>query len=288
MSVHLSASRREFLKQSAGLAVGWGLACCSSRPVGAAEATRKIPIGLQLYAVRGAFAKEVPGTLAEAAEIGYRGVEFWGYGGTPNVYQQYSAPQLRKLLDQNRIACCGMHLQVKALDTDHFGRTVENNRILGNQNLIVAAAKEKMATEESIKAFAEELTVTADLCGKEGMRVGYHAHPFDFARIGGRTAWEILFSHAGPEVVMQMDVGNCLGGGGDPIAMLKQFPGRAKTVHIKEYEEKTFDSDYYKQVFRLCETSGGTQWYIVEMGDPGGNGLNVPRSALRKLHRLGH
>ena len=134
----------------------------------------------------------------------------------------------------------------------------------------------------------EELTVTADLCGKEGMRVGYHAHPFDFARIGGRTAWEILFSHAGPEVIMQMDVGNCLGGGGDPIAMLKQFPGRAKTVHIKEYEEKTFDSDYYKQVFRLCETSGGTQWYIVEMGDPGGNGLRVPRSALRKLHRLGH
>lgn len=288
MSTHLTASRREFFRQSVGLAAGWGLACCPSRLADAAAAVGTIPIGLQLYAVRGAFAKDVPGTLAEVAKTGYRGVEFWGYGGTPNVYRQYSAEQLRRLLQENQITCCGMHLQVKALDADHLGRTIENNRILGNHNLIVAAAKEKMATDGSIKAFAEMLTVTADLCGKEGMRVGYHAHPFDFAKVGGRTAWEILFSHTGPDVIMQMDVGNCLGGGGDPIAMLKRFSGHHKTVHIKEYKEKTFDSDYYRQVFRLCETSAGTKWYIVEMGDPRGDGLGVPRAALQQLHDLGH
>jgi hypothetical protein len=68
---------------------------------------------------------------------------------------------------------------------------------------------------------------------------------------------------------------------------LKKFPGRATTVHIKEYQEKTFASAYYKEVFRLCETSHRTKWYIVEMGGPGGKGLDIPREALEKLRQLG-
>ena len=86
---------------------------------------------------------------------------------------------------------------------------------------------------------------------------------------------------------MQMDVGNCLSGNGDPIAMLKKFPGRTRTIHIKEHDDKTFDSDYYREVFQLCESTSGTQWYIVEMGGLLGNGFDVPRQALEKLRKVG-
>jgi len=96
-----------------------------------------------------------------------------------------------------------------------------------------------------------------------------------------------LFNRLIPEVNMQMDVGNCLSGGGDPIAMLKEFPGRTRTIHIKEHKEKTFESNFYKEVFRLCETTSRTKWYIVEMGGMLGNGFEVPREALAKLHQLG-
>jgi sugar phosphate isomerase/epimerase len=119
------------------------------------------------------------------------------------------------------------------------------------------------------------------------MRVGYHAHGFDFEKIDGKFAWDILFSNTGRRVVMQMDVGNCLGGGGDPIATLKKFPGRATTIHLKEHGEKTFDSDYFKQVYKLCEGRPRSRWYIVEMGDSGGNGLEVPRKSLEKLQSVG-
>ena len=124
-------------------------------------------------------------------------------------------------------------------------------------------------------------------CRQHNMAVGYHAHPFDFVKFNGRLAWEILFSQTKPEINMQMDVGNCLSGNGDPIAMLKEFPGRTPTIHIKEHKEKTFDSDFYKEIFHLCETSSATKWYIVEMGGPEGNGYDVPRQALEKLHRVG-
>jgi sugar phosphate isomerase/epimerase len=280
----MQTTRRQFIKSGFGCALGMTLSRAISFAVGQAKA---IPIGFQLYTVRAEFSRDVPGTLKTLGQLGYKGVEFWGYGGTANVYQHYSAAELRKLLDDNGLKCCGMHLELKALSGDNLKHTLENNRVLGNEYLNVAAAKDKMSSAATIGELATLLNQAATQCRPHQMTVGYHAHPFDSAKINGRFAWEILFSRTQPEVNMQMDVGNCLAGGGDPITMLKEFPGRTRTIHIKEHEEKTFDSAYYKEVFRLCETSCGTRWYIVEMGGPDGKGFDVPRQALAKLSSLG-
>ena len=112
-------------------------------------------------------------------------------------------------------------------------------------------------------------------------------YPFEKLVSDGKTTWEIFFDAAGPGVIHQMDTGNTLDGGGDPLALIKKYPGQTKSIHIKEHQEKTFDSDFYKEIFHLCETSSGTKWYIVEMGGPDGNGFEVPRMALEKLRRLG-
>lgn len=253
----------------------------------AAERSEKIPIGFQLYTVRGEFARDVPATLKRLAELGYKGVEFWAYGGTANVYQHYSATELRKLLDETGLKCCGMHIELKALAKENLERTIENSHTLGNEYLNVASAKDKMGSETGIAELADLLNLRAGECRSHKMAVGYHAHEFDFEKIKGQFAWELLFSRTAPEVNMQMDVGNCLSGKGDPIAMLKKFPGRTRSIHIKEHEEKTFESEYYKEIFRLCETTSGTRWYIVEMGGMLGNGFEVPRQALEKLHHLG-
>ena len=280
----MQTTRRQFIKSGLGCALGMTLSRMTST---AASQEKTIPIGFQLYTVRGEFSRNVPATLKTLGELGYKGVEFWGYGGTPDVYQQHSAAELRKLLDEHGLKCCGMHLELKALAKENLARTIENNRILGSEFLNVAAAKEKMGSETSIGELADFLNQTAAECQTHKMFVGYHAHPFDFVKINGRFAWDLLFSRTKPEVNMQMDVGNCLSGDGDPIAMLKKFPGRTRTIHIKEHQDKTFDSDFYKEVFQLCETTSATKWYIVEMGGPEGNGFEVPREALAKLHRLG-
>lgn len=252
-----------------------------------ADSAAKIPIGFQLYTVRGEFARDVPGTLKTLGEIGYKAVEFWGYGGAPKVYEKYSAAELRKMLDESGLKCCGIHLQLQAIDKEHLPVTIENGHTLGLEYLNVAAAQEKMSSEEGIADLAARLKTAAAECQPQKMIVGYHAHPFDFAKIKGRFAWDLLFSQLPPEINMQMDVGNCLSGNGDPIAMLRKFPGRTRSIHIKEHEDKTFDSDFYKEVFHLCETSCGTKWYIVEMGSALGNGFDIPKQALAKLHKLG-
>jgi sugar phosphate isomerase/epimerase len=253
----------------------------------AADQPKTVSIGFQLYTVRGELARNVPGTIKTLAEIGYHGVEFWDYGGTPEVYQRYSAGNLRKVLDENGLVCCGMHVRLEALAGDKLKRTIENNRTLGNIYINLVMAPDLMKSESGIAELAALLNKVSTECRAQKMVAGYHCHAFDFAKINGRFAWEILFSQLNPAINMQLDVGNCLSGGGDPIAMFKEFPGRSWSVHIKEYQDKTFDSDFYKEVFRLCETTCATKWYIVEMGGEDGNGFDVPRQALAKLHSLG-
>lgn len=280
----MKTTRRQFVQTGLGSAAG--LSLCPSLSF-AANAPGPIPIGFQLYTVRGAFARNVPETLYRLGRLGYKAVEFWGYGGTPEVYQKFSAKELRKLLDENGLNCCGMHMELKALARENFERTVENNKILGNEYLNVAMAPDKMSTAKGIAELGHLLDEAASQARRHHMQVGYHSHGFDFAKINGRFAWEILFSNTRHEVNMQLDVGNSLDGHGDPIAMLKKFPGRTPTIHIKEHGDKTFESDFYKEVFHLCETTSKTKWYIVEMGDAEGTGFDIPRDALAKLHRLG-
>ena len=55
----------------------------------------KIPIGIQLFSVRGECQKDLPATLEAVSRIGYVGVEPWGYSGESVDWMGYSASELR-------------------------------------------------------------------------------------------------------------------------------------------------------------------------------------------------
>ena len=282
----MTINRRDALKLTAG-------ACLTGAThlLGAGSGTKnkRIPIGIQLYAVRGAFSKDPAGTLKGLAKAGYQGVEFWGYGGGPAVFKGKSADEFRKILDDLGIKCCGMHLNPNTIVGDQLKQTIEINKKLGNKFLIVAAASKQMSSPAAIKQFAQTLNDAAARAKKLDMRVGYHCHPFDFAKFDGTTAWDLLFSQTRPEVVMQLDIGNCAGGGGDPLAILKKFPGRATTLHIKDYAKAPLKKGdpIWQEIFTLCEKTHKTEWYIVEMGESGGNSLDVSKQALQTLRAMG-
>jgi sugar phosphate isomerase/epimerase len=280
----MQTTRRRFIQSGIVCAAGMAVA---PKTALASEKAKKVNIGFQLYTVRGELAKDVSNTIKTIAEIGYRGVEFWDYRGTPKVYKDYTAADLRKILDDNNIKCCGMHVRLEGLADDRLQQTIESNQTLGNIYINLVMAPDLMKDETGIAELASRLNKVSDECRAQDMVAGYHCHAFDFARINGHYAWELLFRQLKPEINMQLDVGNCLEGGGDPIAMFKEFPGHSWSVHIKEYEDKTFDSKFYKEVFHLCEKKCNTQWYIVEMGGKDGIGFDVPHEALAKLHSLG-
>lgn len=252
----------------------------------------KIPVGLQLFSVRGECSKDLSATLKAVAEIGYVAVEPWGYGGDKLEWMGHPAKTIRKMLDDNGLSCCGIHLATGALLGDNLARTIDLNQTLGNRFLIIAADKPRMSSLDGIKELAGILDSTADKLKPLGMRTGYHAHGFDFVRFGDRTAWEILFSSTRQDVIMQMDIGNCAGGGGDPVAMLRKFPGRALSVHLKDYGGEPGSvigegKADWPTIFNLCETTAGTQVYVVEEGGADGLGFDVCRRSFLALRKMG-
>jgi sugar phosphate isomerase/epimerase len=280
----METSRRNALKLGLGAAALWttGLRL----PGAIAAGAKKIPIGLQLYSVRADCAKDLPGVLSAVGKMGYQGVEFAGYYGR-------DAATLRKLLDDNGLKCCGTHIGLKTLEGEALKQTVAFNRTLGNKNLIVPSLpKDKTTSRQALVDTAKLFTELAAKVKDEGMRVGYHAHGGDFQKFDGETHWDIFFGNAGPEVAMQLDIGNCLDGGGDPIAILKKFPGRALSIHVKEHGGKKGaaigegEVDW-KTIFELCETIGGTEWYIAEQESYAMPPLECVAQCLKNLRKMG-
>jgi sugar phosphate isomerase/epimerase len=253
----------------------------------------KIPIGLQLYSVRGECVRDLPAALKATADAGYQGAEPWGFTGQSLDWQGHSAKDIRKLYDDNGLICCGIHLSTGALDGDNLKRTVEFNQILGNRFLILAGESKKMSSAEGVAGFAETLNSLAETLKADGMFPGYHAHGFDFKDLDGEVAWDRLFGNTVSDVIMQMDIGNCASGGGDPIGTLKKFPNRARSVHLKDFGGPSPDSVIgegkadWPEVFRVCETMQNTEWYVVEEGGPDGNGFDISRRSLEALRAMG-
>jgi sugar phosphate isomerase/epimerase len=274
-------SRRGFL--TAGLSAT-GVLAWRSRTAGGGEPTpAKLPVGVQLYSVRDVAPKDLPGTLAKIKSFGYDGVEFAGYYGK-------SASELRQLLDANGLKCCGTHTGLDSIRGDALKATAEFHQTLGNGFLIVPGLPRQDKAQgwaDLGKQFSEIAVRAKEL----GMVVGYHAHGGDFAPVEGQVPWVVFFDNASPEVAMQLDTGNCLGGGGDPVAMLKRYPGRSRTIHLKPHGGEAGapigkDTVPWTEVLTICETTGGTEWYIVEH-ESGADSLASIRLCREGLSALG-
>jgi len=282
-------SRRDFLKAAAvgagaGL-FGWnarGASLAATRQAGGPR--KKIPVGVQLYSVRDLAAKDLPATLEAIGKMGYKGVEFAGYYGWED-----KPKELRQLLDANGLKCCGTHTGLDTVTGDALKATADLHASLGNTFLIVPSivAVDAPTWLEMAKRFNEIAARAKAL----GMRVGYHAHAHDFHKLGDKTSWEIFFDNTASDVIMQLDTGNCMQGGGDPVAILKKYPGRSASVHVKEFggpEAAVIGQGVvpWPQVFEVCETTGGTEWYVVEH-EVGSDPMGSIRGCLQGLRKMG-
>jgi sugar phosphate isomerase/epimerase len=286
MKTGMPYSRRDFLKL--GAVVATALQCPMAWTDEAPPAAKaKIPVGLQLYSVRQECEKDLPATLAAVAKMGYQGVEFAGYYGR-------DAKTLRKLLDDLGLKCCGSHIGLETLLGEPFNQTVEFNKVLDNKFLIVPGLEPKRCASK--KAWQETAAIFNELSEKTaplGLRIGYHNHDIEFKPLDGELPWDTFFGNTKKAVVMQIDTGNAMIGGADPSALLKRYPGRAATVHLKPFSKAKpnailgEDELPWPELLSLCETVGATEWHIIEYESDAFPPLVSVEKCLQALRKLG-
>src|SRR5688500_11763298 len=118
-------NRRSFLATIGVAALGCaagGPAATAAFRAGAPGSRKLDRIGLQLYTVRSLAAKDLAGTLAQVAAIGYRDVEFAGYHGkTPR--------EVRSLLDANGLRAPSAHIPIADV-RGNWKKTLDDAKIV--------------------------------------------------------------------------------------------------------------------------------------------------------------
>jgi sugar phosphate isomerase/epimerase len=219
----------------------------------------RLPVGLQLYTVGDAIRKDLDGSLAKIAAIGYHVVE-------PASYHGYTPQQLREAADRHGLKCTSIHIGAQTsggnpgLDGD-LPRLAADLHLLGVTDVVMPmfTTPERFGGPKQGEAYAAYMgRVSAGLTvddwkrtaaflnekgaalRSEGLRLGYHNHNPEFAPLAGTTGLEILLAETSPEaVVFEMDVGWVAAAGVDPVALLRKHGKRFQLMHVKDVQAST-------------------------------------------------
>jgi sugar phosphate isomerase/epimerase len=224
-------TRRTFLATVGAFA---GVAACRQSGAGqtgassAASRRRLERIGIQLYTVRGEMQRDLPGTLARLAEIGYREVEFAGYFGR-------SSAEIRQLLERNNLAAPSTHVGYDVV-LANVDRALDDAAEKGHKFITVPWLPDNVrGSAASWRAVAAAFNRAGDLAKARGLVFAYHNHDFEFKRTDGLVPFDLLLAETDPALVdFQMDIYWVTMAGGDPLAYLRQHPTRFPMFHVKD------------------------------------------------------
>jgi sugar phosphate isomerase/epimerase len=281
----MNSSRRTFLRNSA---FGLGALAFASPALQSLAAVKyKKLVGVQLYSVRDDMRKDPQATLNALAEMGYKYVEHANY--INRKFYGWEAKEFKKRLDDLGMKMPSGHTvmgkahwdDAKNDFTDLWKYTVEDAAVLGQELVISPSIDMGIRKDKNLLLkYMDIFNKSGELCNKFGMRFGYHNHDFEFSeKLEGELLYDIMLKNTDPKLVaQQLDIGNMINGGGVPAEVMKKFPGRFVSMHVKdEVPAKTGHEHFESTILgkgsgqidvqalvKLGDKEGGTKHFIIE------------------------
>ena len=281
----MKVSRRKFLVNSSLTAAG---AILFSKNIFAQPTAAPVVSGIQLYSVRDEMGKDPLASLKQLAAMGYKNVEHANY--VDRKFYGYSAVEFKKILDGLGLKMPSGHTVMNAKHwdkaandfTDAWKQTVEDAATVGQKYVISPWLDEGLRKNyDDLLGFLDVFNKCGELCKKSGLKFGYHNHNFEFKySLNNQSIYDIILQKTDPALVLQqMDIGNMYGAGGRALDLLKKYPGRFESMHVKDEIKSSnkgeMDDDYestilgkgilpVKEIVNLARKIGGTTEFIIE------------------------
>ena len=187
--------------------------------------------GLQLYSVRDAMKKDLPGTIEAVAKMGYSAVEFAGF-------YDYSAKDIKKILDDNGLKVFGTHTGLNELTDEKVGATIEYMKEIGNKNIVIPGAPigNKKQQDDTIARINKILPVL----NKEGIDLSFHNHSHEFEK---KWFTPVFYPRLTGETdsLLEVDTFWAFNAGLDPVAHITKYADRIHLIHLKDgFKKKRF------------------------------------------------
>lgn len=250
-----------------------------------------LPIALQLYSVRDELGKDFAGTLQKVKSLGYEGVEFAGlYGHNPE--------EIKEILKGLNLVPVSAHVPFTDLISDTEKVISDYEKIGCKYIAIPYLTPEYRPGAEKFSEVIEGAKTIGEVAKAHGITLLYHNHDFEFEKINGEYALDILYNSVSSDL-LQTEIDTCWVNvaGENPSAYVRKYTGRSPVVHLKDFvmpgkkpekmyeligidddkkeeETKTFEFrplglgvQNFPEILKACEDAGAS-WVVVEQDSP--------------------
>jgi len=241
---------------------------------------KSIPVGLLIYAVLADWKKDFDGTLKAVAQMGYEGVELTQY----ESWTPARAKEVRTLLDSIKLPVLATHTEPEYfVPGDKMKAAIELNRILGTRTVCCVRGLGTTPTgigyhakasveNDAWRELAEVLQAASETLKREKMSCSFHNHAVEFQPKDGVKPIDILAK--AKDLLFHIDVNVCRRTGADPVAFMKQYPGRTESLLLTDGPADANrhaplfgkGDTPWKDVFATAESVGGVKYYLLTHG----------------------
>ena len=264
-----------------------------------------LPIAVQVYSVRDDAAADLRATLQAIKNMGYDGVEFAGlYGNKP--------ADIKAMCAEIGLTPISAHVPYLDMVKDPEGVLRDYAEIGCSYVVIPYLTPEYRPGEDKFGEVIENAKMLGKKANELGMTLLYHNHDFEFIKLNGKYALDILYEEV-PADLLQTELDTCWVnvGGEVPADYIRKYSGRTPVVHLKDFFGEKSDDMYeligieskapkrpsgfefrpvgaglqnFPEILKASEESGA-KWVIVEQDKPS-MGLTAMESIKKSIEYL--
>lgn len=193
-------------------------------------------VAVQVYSVRDDAKKDLRGTLEKIKEMGYDGVEFAGLYG-------YAPADVKKMCDEIGLIPISAHVPYLDMMKDPKGVLSQYAELGVKYVAVPYLTPEYRPGTENFGDVVKNIAMLGSVAKELGMQLLYHNHDFEFVKLNGKYALDILYDEV-PADFLQTELDVCWVnvGGEVPADYIRKYSGRTPVVHLKDfYGEKSED-----------------------------------------------
>ena len=260
-------------------------------------------IGAQMFTLRDhcKMPADIASTLKRLREMGFETIQASAAG-----FNDISAEELRKILDDHGMTCAATH---KSLDwLGDVSQAVEWHKTVGCELTAIGGfgAGKDGAAREQWQGFIKQFNELAPKLAAKGLKLGYHNHshelsPFGLAQDPARIdphdcPMQLLVDQTDPSVWFEIDTYWIAHGGGDPAAWIDKVAGRIPAVHVKDMtitpgrEQKMCEVGRgnlnWPRIIEACRNAG-VQYYLIERDSGDVDPFESLKISLENLKAMG-
>ncbi len=229
-------------------------------------------IGAQSYTVREYCRNEQDfgQTLEKIAAIGYRNIQLSAIG-------PIDPKRVKALCDQNGLKIVLTH-NPESEFLKEPEKLIERHLLYGCAYVGLGFLPERYHTAEGLPRFGEDFRPAAEKLKQAGLKMMYHNHAFEFARMpDGRHMMDHLLEMMPAELMgVTADTYWLHYGGMDVCTWLKEHAKRLHVVHLKDFSISGFEIRMapvgggnldFVRIMEILRQNGVTEYALVEQDD---------------------